>query len=386
MMEFKIRNLNPREWHMGTTATEPQNETGVASQTNNNKKRKQKNTFQDPMIHLIKGDARNISIPNATVDMIITSPPYWKKRNYGMAGQIGQEATVEGYLNSLIECMREWRRVLRTHGSVFINLDEKFHEGILIDIPGLFISLATKEGWDLCNRIIWTKPQGMPTQNMNRLAHRHEYILHFALNKNLYFFDKVAFKEFFNEEKTPTSIWTVVPKAKQTKHLAPFPEELVKRAIVLAAPGQVCEKCGVPRRRIISRGEKLNLERPQARRALELAKIHGLTDEHIAAIRATGICDAGKAQEFQSGFQKNSAKVKKLASEAKRALGGYFREFTFAIPETTGWTTCECGVGFSPGTVLDPFMGTGTTLRVTKQLGFKGIGVDLDISHYYNNT
>jgi hypothetical protein len=69
--------------------------------------------------------------------------------------------------------------------------------------------------------------------------------------------------------------------------------------------------------------------------------------------------------------------VKQLASEAKQALGGYFREFTFAKRETVGWTTCGCGHPYVPGVVLDPFMGTGTTLRTALALGRTAIGADL---------
>ncbi len=110
---------------------------------------------------------------------------------------------------------------------------------------------------------------------------------------------------------------------------------------------------------------------------MELAKEKGLTEAHIAAIQATGISDAGKALKVQTGTGRNSEIVKKLAAEAKEVLGGYFREFTFAKRETVGWTDCGCNAPFRPGIVLDPFMGTGTTLRAAKDVGRSAIGVDL---------
>ena len=61
-------------------------------------------------------------------------------------------------------------------------------------------------------------------------------------------------------------------------------------------------------------------------------------------------------------------------------LGGYFREFTFAKRKSCGWTDCGCGAPFMPGVVLDPFMGTGTTLDVAERMGRSAIGVDLDVS------
>ena len=80
---------------------------------------------------------------------------------------------------------------------------------------------------------------------------------------------------------------------------------------------------------------------------------------------------------WQTGTGRNAADVKKLAAEAKLVLGGYFREFTFALRETVGWTECDCGVPYRRGVVLDPFMGTGTTLRTATLLGRDAVGVDL---------
>ena len=77
---------------------------------------------------------------------------------------------------------------------------------------------------------------------------------------------------------------------------------------------------------------------------------------------------------------KNAESVRKLALEAKAILGGYFREFTFAKRRSCGWTDCGCGAPFMPGVVLDPFMGTGTTLDVAKAMGRSAIGVDLDLA------
>ena len=151
----------------------------------------------------------------------------------------------------------------------------------------------------------------------------------------------------------------------------------MERAITLSCPKEVCTECYKPRRRIVERTAELVPTRPQARRALELAKEKGLTPEHIAAIQATGISDAGKARRVQNGTDRNADAVRKLATEAKEMLGGYFREFTFAKRKSIGWTDCGCGAPFMPGVVLDPFMGTGTTLEVANCMGRSAIGIDL---------
>ncbi len=175
----------------------------------------------------------------------------------------------------------------------------------------------------------------------------------------------------------PGDVWEFEPERNTGKHLAPFPREIARRAILLACPEHVCTKCGKPRERIVRPGIKLDPSRPQALRAMVIACEKGLTAEHFAAIRATGISDAGKARFIQNGTNKNTEHVRRLAQEAKEALGGYFREFTFAQREDVGLTDCECGVPFAPGVVLDPFMGTGTTLDVAIGMGRSAIGVDL---------
>lgn len=109
---------------------------------------------------------------------------------------------------------------------------------------------------------------------------------------------------------------------------------------------------------------------------MELAREHDLTPEHIKAIQATGVSDVGKATKFQNGTGRNAAEVQRLAAEAKAALGGYFREFTFAKRETVGWTDCGHGTP-GRGVVLDPFVGTGTTAGVAVDMGRDAIGMDL---------
>ena len=119
---------------------------------------------------------------------------------------------------------------------------------------------------------------------------------------------------------------------------------------------------------------------------MELAAKVGLRQEHILAIQATGISDAGKAMKTQNGTGRNSDRIKELAGEAKALLGGYFREFTFAKRTTVGWTECGCKSSFRPGIVLDPFMGTGTTLRAALAAGLSSIGADLCPSQCSNDA
>lgn len=330
-------------------------------------------------LNTILGDARKIDLPANSADLVVTSPPYWQKRDYGHTDQIGQESTPTGYVDAMIECLREWRRILRPTGSVFLNVGDTYFKRSLVGIPGRLEAAAVDDGWLVRNRVIWAKEGGMPEPARNRLANRHEYIIHLAPRQS-YYYDLFGYAETVGNGANPGDVWTINPDRHMGAHLAPFPRELVRRTVLLGCPPQVCSTCGAPRQRIVQRTAQLDPSRPQARRAMELAKEHGLSEAHIAAIQATGVSDAGKALRVQTGTGRNSKSVQSLAAEAKKILGGYFREFTFAKRLTVGWTDCGHGTP-ARGVVLDPFMGTGTTLRVATEMGRDAIGVDL-VPHF----
>lgn len=328
-----------------------------------------------PTLTFTAGDARRTGLPDNSVDMIVTSPPYWNKRDYGHHDQIGLEPTPDAYVASIIECLAEWRRVLRPHGSVFLNVGDTYFNKSLLGIPGQIEWQAVKDKWLIRNRIIWAKESGMPDPVKNRLANRHEYVIHLTTKPD-YYYDLLGYSQEFGNGANPGDVWTINPERNMGQHLAPYPRELVRRAIFLATPEQVCKSCGVPRRRVVERTAELDPARPQARRAMALAEQHRLTPEHIRAVQAFGVSDVGKATKFQNGTGRNSAEVQRLASEAKEALGGYFREFTFAKKRTVGWTDCGHGTP-ARGVVLDPFAGTGTTLKTAIEERRHAIGVDL---------
>jgi DNA modification methylase len=338
---------------------------------------------EEPTRRTLLGDARDLPIEDASIDLVATSPPYWKKRDYGVEGQIGQEKTASEYTEHIIECLREWRRVLRPTGSVFLNIGDTFHKRTLAGIPARVEAAAGDDGWIIRNRIIWAKESGMPEPAQNRLANRHEYIIHLVAQHD-YYYDLFGYSQAMGNGANPGDVWRFNPGRHMGKHLAPFPTEIVRRAILLACPYTVCQSCGEPRRRIVRRTMDLDPSRPQAKRAMEIAEEAGLTAAHIAAVQATGVSDAGKALKVQTGTGRNAAEVRRLAADAKLVLGGYFREFTFARRETTGWTECSCGGAQLAGIVLDPFMGTGTTLTMALEMGRSAIGVDLDESMIFS--
>lgn len=325
----------------------------------------------------VQSDARHLDeIDDDSIDLIVTSPPYWQLRDYGHEEQIGQEETVEEYIQTLVGALENWKRVMRPHASIFVNIGDTYRDGFLVGIPALFEIAVRDHGWFVVNHIRWTKSNGTPDPNSSRLVNRHEAVYHLALNKDFYF-DLFALSEHLGQSSNPGDVWPIPHTPSRRAHLAPFPPELARRAILLASPKHICVNCNLPYTRVLEPSIQLDPTRQQARRAMELFHQHGLTEEHFAAIRAVGISDAGKGKLVQTGAGGNAEHTKALAEEAKDALGGYFREFTFAPKRHVDWDTCDCGVTTRPSTVLDPFVGSGTVCEVAANLGRNCIGVDL---------
>lgn len=188
--------------------------------------------------------------------------------------------------------------------------------------------------------------------------------------------------------KLPGSVWEIatqplkVPDHLGIDHFAAFPMEWPRRIIRGWSPREVCTACGEGRRPIVS-SVALDMSRPQARRAHEIATKAGLTEQHFEALLSVGVSDTGRGKATQSGTGKNTAEVYALADHARAALGGYAREYLLRRP--TGFTdVCACpdtSAPTTPGVVLDPFGGTGTTALLAKANGRHGISVDMSADY-----
>lgn len=163
-------------------------------------------------------------LPDCSVQCVVTSPPYYGLRDYGMEGQIGLEATPEAYVENLVNVFRECRRALKNDGVLWLNLgdsyagsgkggqsDKKRSEnwqpeygnkgklyGLkpkdLIGIPWMVAFALRADGWYLRQEIIWHKPNPMPESVTDRCTKSHEQIFLLSKSKS-YFFDYEAIQE-----------------------------------------------------------------------------------------------------------------------------------------------------------------------------------------------
>jgi len=143
-------------------------------------------------------------LPDESVDCIVTSPPYWGLRNYNniskswkdWKGQLGLEPTFNMYINHLCDIFDEIKRVLKSSGTCWVNIGDRYStskSGIiskcLIGIPFRFTIEMINRGWILRNTIIWHKPNAMPSSVKDRFSVDFEYIFFFVKNQE-YFFDQ----------------------------------------------------------------------------------------------------------------------------------------------------------------------------------------------------
>ena len=191
--------------------------------------------LQDADFTLYNGDALDVlrELPDESVDCVITSPPYWGLRDYGVPGQLGLEPTPEEYVTRMVEVFREVRRVMAKHGTCWVNMGDSYMGGgggnygsgvsnthgqhltnvrnrpdfiaktgckakDLVGIPWMLAFALRADGWYLRSDIVWSKPNPMPESVTDRPTKAHEYV--FLLSKQpRYFFDQEAVREKYDD-------------------------------------------------------------------------------------------------------------------------------------------------------------------------------------------
>jgi len=237
------------------------------------------------------------TLSSNSVDCVVTSPPYYGLRDYGMGEQIGLEQTPEEFVIKMKALFRHVRRVLRPNGTLWLNLGDSYWGGKmdatskqlsnlntnqrntqrshstlkqkdLIGIPWRVALALQQDGWYLRSDIIWHKPNPMPESVRDRPTKSHEYI--FLLTKtDDYYYDSDAILEPFSEDRggitkargataycvargndqsnsggftrsrdgrNKRSVWTVTTGSFKGAHFATFPKKLIEPCILAGCP------------------------------------------------------------------------------------------------------------------------------------------------------
>ncbi len=243
--------------------------------------------------HVIKcGDALELikTVPQKSIDLLVTSPPYWAKRVYNGEGEIGSEETPEAYVARLADFFDAIRPYLKDEANVFINMgDTYFGSGAgawnkyldedgnvtaaqkerkekffttkplqpkikqngrlyqnkqLLLIPSRFAIEMQERGWLLRDDIVWHKPNRIPASVTDRFNNTYEHVFHFVLKKK-YFFDLNAVKVLGQNGrmKNPGDVWSINTQPLSGEHTATFPEELIEQIVLCGSPlgGTVCD-------------------------------------------------------------------------------------------------------------------------------------------------
>lgn len=350
---------------------------------------------------IIVGDALTTlkTLPEKSIHCCITSPPYYQLRNYGIEGQIGLEATVSEYVEKLVGVFREVRRVLRDDGVLWLNLGDCYagagyskqdntggakrkdgakqkHTPIpdglktkdLIGIPWRVAFALQADGYYLRNDIIWDRPNCLPESATDRFTRSHEYVF-LMTKKSKYFCDVEAVREeavgaervrndriggnkyvegikhsdgsVFTGSATRNrrTVWTIPTNPFPDAHFATYPEDLVAPMLLAGTSAKgCCGKCGSPWGRIV---------------------------EHVP--NPAGISGGEHREpERDGGIQKHRPR-------------DYEAEAKIGQSRTLGWEpSCKCKADIVPCTILDPFMGAGTTALVALKAGRNFCGIELN--------
>lgn len=324
---------------------------------------------------LISGDAVDVlsRYPDESIHTVVTSPPYWTQRDYGNDDGLGNEDTLWEYRDNLTEVFDQCYRVLRDDGSVLLNLGDTYNNKECQRLPSVLIRQLCDVGEWICRqKLIWVKPHTKPDPARDRRSVTHEYVFHLTKGTDYWYDESVADGDHTSVIEAPTA-------SSDGDHTAVFSEELVEELLEGVVSPKVCVDCGTPYERTYRNVPRpfADPERKQAKRARELYEDSSLTDDHIAAIRAVGISDVGKAVETEDGAGNNAEDVEQRARKAKAVLGGYYREFTMVERMPDGYQQqCDCDSHAVGGIVCDPFVGSGTTCAVAKREGYRYLGID----------
>lgn len=230
--------------------------------------------YADDNVLILNMDVReamgHLARAGVIVNCMVTSPPFYGQRDYGVDGQIGLEEHPSEFIANLVECFEAAKPVLAENGSLWVNLGDTYWSGKgehksgeskqsarrfglrpqdktgdgllckpkqLLLIPHRFAIAMQDKDWIVRNDNVWVKPNPIPDQVRDRCSVSHEYVFHLVKSR-WYFFDKlsVGWTSESGSVLPPPDTWEIAPARSSHKHKARFSEELVRIPILSTTP------------------------------------------------------------------------------------------------------------------------------------------------------
>lgn len=313
-------------------------------------------TMFDPLLRnrILVGDALDKlqQLPTSSVDQVLTSPPYFRLRDYDVVGQLGQESHVDEWVNNLFFISRELKRVLLPTGTFWLNLADSYalhpsqgagRKSLLLGPERLVLALV-QDGWLLRNKIVWHKTNPMPSPVRDRLATTWEAIYVLARSPR-YFFGLDDLRQPHTSQHKPTAQAKVQPEMWRSSNSNDAAG--LSRLKALGLAGHPLGK---------NPGDVWPLASSAYRGAHHATFPIGLASQAIRAGTPEARC-----RRCRSPWQRDV--IRAASGRARRSPLG---------------PTCGCAAEPEPAVVLDPFFGAGTTAVAAEQLGRDWLGVELN--------
>ena len=315
---------------------------------------------------LVNGDAFELLplIPSASIDLILTSPPYFQKRDYP-SSSLDNESNYQDYLDALMTLFKEVYRVLKPSGSFWLSLGDSYIDKHLGLLPyRLAIRLVDEVGFVLRNQIIWNKMKGAPSSIHDRFRNCYEPFFFFAKSASGYYFNESAVRLEAGKShlgkrgavvtSSGVSGISYRRKVKRSSHLSP---EEKKRALTeLKAVSKEVEDGLIPDFRMVIRGE------------------NRVTNGDSTRLSGRAVELQGKGFYFLKYSRDGSLLGDVWDIVDSRKIGSsHYGTFPSDLVRLPIKACCP-----EKGIVLDPFVGTGTTCLVAASEGRKSIGIEIN--------
>jgi site-specific DNA-methyltransferase (cytosine-N4-specific) len=270
---------------------------------------------------VLEGDIVEVlpRLPDACVQCVVTSPPYWGLRDYGIHGQIGLEPTLAGYIHKLTSIFAEIRRILKPDGIFWLNIGDGFTSGNrgwrapdkknpnramsvrpnnppelkdkdLLGVPWRLAFALQADGWYLRTDIVWHKPNAMPESVKDRPTRAHEYFFMFTKQEQYtYYADAVLEDAEDGGKRNRRSVWSINTEPTNGSHIAGFPQDLVKPCILASTKSEDfvldpffgCGTVGLAALRLKRRFIGIELNQVYLNDAMTLLKKQALSNEPL---------------------------------------------------------------------------------------------------------